>query len=137
MNTPRGVVRASAACMVSLVPVALYQLKMIRHLPDPPCRLFDSDRITGSRMAHPYGIPDSLLGLASYATTLGLALTASGSPVIRRALAVKIALDGSVAGANSVRQVVSFRRVCSWCMATVLASAALVWSGRELLQEEL
>lgn len=132
-----ALIAASAASIVSLAPVALYQLGAVRHLPDPPFRLFDSDAITSSRMAHPFGVPDSLLGIASYGVTLALALAPAERSMLRRALAAKIALDGCLAGANTVRQMVSFRRICFWCMGTVLTSAAIVWSGRKLLRSEI
>lgn len=128
---------ASAACLASLIPVALFQLGAIEHLPDPPSPAFDSDAITASRMAHPFGIPDSLLGLASYGVTTALAATSSRDARIRRALALKILFDGGLAATNTVRQIRSFRKLCSWCMGTVAASAVLVWTGRDLLREAL
>lgn len=41
---------AGCAAMLTLVPVALHQLGALSHVPDPPGRVFDSDRITESRM---------------------------------------------------------------------------------------
>jgi hypothetical protein len=68
----------TSAAIGTLVPVALYQLAVISHLPDPPSKVFASDDITASSMAHPFGIPDSLPGLCSYGTTLALVL--AGDP---------------------------------------------------------
>jgi uncharacterized membrane protein len=127
---------AAAACgvaLVSLGPVALHQLGAIPHLPDPPGRIFDSDGITQSKAAHPFGVPDGLLGVASYGATMALLLAARGQPKVRPLLAVKLAGDAGFAGFNVVRQIVQFRRVCSWCMLTALATGVMVYAGRKML----
>ena len=126
------------ACCVaigSLVPVALHQLCALDHLPDPPGEIFDSDRITESEMAHPFGVPDSLLGLASYGTTLGLALMSGRCTGARRLLGGKLVLDGAAAAFNATRQVTRFGKLCSWCMGTALATAVMVYAGRNVLAE--
>jgi uncharacterized membrane protein len=124
---------AAGFALATLGPVAAHQLGLCRHLPDPPLRMFDSDMITGSRMAHPFGIPDGLLGLASYATTVGLLLAARRFRAVHPVLKLKLAADASAAAGNSVRQVVKFGRVCSWCAGTALATAAMVHYGRRSL----
>jgi uncharacterized membrane protein len=127
-------IAGSAAALLSLTPVALYQLGAVQHLPDPPSRWFDSDRITSSRIAHPFGIPDSLLGMASYGVTLGLALAVRRGFAARKLLAGKIVLDTCLAGVNAVRQVIAFRRICSWCMGTVLSTAVAASQVRRLVR---
>ncbi len=122
-------ITAAAAALATLVPVALYQLHAIQELPDPPGAWFDSDRITTSKSAYPLGIPDSLPGLGSYAATLTLVLTANRSPVIRKLLQGKLLVDGGMAGFNVIRQIVSYRKLCSWCTGTAIATAALVPAG--------
>lgn len=124
---------ANAAAFVTLVPVALHQLGVVRHLPDPPMSIFDSDGITDSPMAHPFGIPDALLGLASYGTTLLLIRSAPGCSAARKLLGAKLLLDGGVATFNMSRQVVRFGRICSWCMGTVAATAVMVYASRQLI----
>lgn len=116
--------------IASLVPVALFQGEVIDRLPDPPGEVFDSERVTLSKVAHPLGVPDSYLGLASYGTTLGLVLLADRSVVARRLLGAKLVGDAAFAAFNVVRQVVSFRKVCSWCTGTALATALIVYGGR-------
>lgn len=132
-----GLIVASSASILTLLPVALHQFGAIRHLPDPPFAAFDSDTITCSQMAHPFGIPDGVLGLASYGTTLGLALAATESSALKRTLAAKIAFDGGLAAVNTVRQIVRFRKICSWCMGTVATSAISLWLARKLLRQEI
>ncbi len=126
-----GAIAANVAALASLVPVALHQFGAISHLPDPPLAICDSDLITQSKMAHPLGIPDSVLGISSYAITLALLANAPRSPVVKKLAAVKLAGDGCVAVANAIRQVVVFRKVCSWCLLTVAATGWMVVAGRK------
>ena len=125
---------STAAALATLAPVAALQLGLCSHLPDPPLTVFDSDAITSSRAAHPFGVPDGLLGLFSYSITLALLLAARRSRAVHPLLKIKLVIDASAAAGNSVRQVVKFRRVCSWCTATALATAAIVHYGRKSLE---
>jgi uncharacterized membrane protein len=123
---------ATIACcggaMASLVPVALFQFKAIRNLPDPPGSLFDSERITTSRAAFPLDIPDGALGLVSYGTTLALLVADTPSrPILHKVVQAKLLLDGGIAVTNAVRQFVRFKKVCSWCMGTVLGTAGMLY----------
>jgi uncharacterized membrane protein len=123
--------------LVTLVPVALYQTGVIPHLPDPPLRVFDSETITTSAAAHPMGIPDALLGLASFGTTLALALLARRNGTAKRMLGGKLALDISAAAFNASRQIVSFGKLCSWCTGTALAAGVMAYVGRGTIRETL
>ena len=131
----RVMLAACCAALATLGPVALHQLGVLDHLPDPPGEIFDSARITESAMAHPLGVPDSLLGMASYGTTLTLILMARRSEAARRVLGAKLALDGAVAGFNVVRQVTRFGKLCSWCTGTAIATAVMVYAGRGRIAE--
>ncbi len=119
------------AALGTLAVIALFQSGAIDSLPDPPGDLFASERITLSKMAHPAGIPDSYLGLASYGATLALLLLAQQSRLAKRALGAKLLIDAGAAGFNAVRQVVRFGKLCSWCTGTVLATAVMVYGGRD------
>lgn len=134
LNAP--LIAATSAALLTLLPIAAHQLGLLDHLPDPPSWIFDSDRITDSASAHPLGIPDSLLGLGSYGLTLTLALLAHRNERAKKLLGVKLIADGSIAGFNVVKQVVSFRRLCSWCTGTALCTAAMVFAGRSLIRQE-
>ena len=123
------------AALGTLAVVALFQAGAIEALPDPPGAIFASERITLSKMAHPMGIPDSYLGLASYGTTLALLLLAKDQSWARRALGFKLAADAGAASFNAVRQVVRFGRLCSWCTGTALATALMVYGGRRAVAQ--
>ncbi len=130
---------ACGVAMATMVPVALFQTGIVHHLPDPPRQLlgryFASEKITDSKVAHPFGVPDSLLGLASYGTTLALALCAPHSRIARKSLGAKLLLDGSMAARNTWKQFATFKRVCSWCMATAVSTAVMVTAGRQYLHK--
>jgi uncharacterized membrane protein len=124
---------ATAGALISLLPVAAHQVGWIGHLPDPAGSVFDSDGITESRAAHPLGVPDGLLGLGSYGITMALVIASRRKPTARKALGLKLAADGAAAGFNVERQLVSFRKICSWCTATALCTAVMVVAGRQLI----
>ncbi|GAA3768264.1 vitamin K epoxide reductase family protein [Terriglobus aquaticus] len=124
---------ACCATLATLVPVALKQAGALDHLPDPPVRLFDSDGITQSKTAHPLGVPDSFLGLASFGTTLALMLLAKRNRNARTLLGGKLAADAAFASFNLVRQVVEFRKLCSWCTGTALAALTMSAAGKMVI----
>jgi uncharacterized membrane protein len=126
---------ACCAALATLVPVMLFQTGIVDSLPDPPLAVFDSEEITSSRMAHPFGVPDSLPGLASFGATLALILLARRSPVARRLLGAKLVVDGSAATFNATRQVLGFGKLCSWCTGTALAAGVMVYAGRGVIAE--
>ena len=129
---------ALAGCGVALGTlgvVGLFQTGAIDTLPDPPGEIFASERITLSKMAHPAGIPDSLLGLGSYGATLTLLLLAEKHGWAKRVLGAKLVADAGAASFNAVRQVVSFGKLCSWCTGTALATAVMVYGGRAAIAE--
>jgi len=139
-NAPRAdnrplLIVASCVALATLVPVALYQLKLISELPDPPLNVFDSERITMSRTAHPMGVPDGLLGFASFGTTLTLALLANRNRTAKRLLGAKLGMDVSVAAINAVRQVAEFGKLCSWCTGTALSAGVMAYAGRQSIRE--
>ena len=129
------VIVACCSALATLVPVALYQTGLVGSLPDPPSAVFDSERITMSKTAHPLGIPDALLGLGSFGATLALALLAKRSPLAGKALGAKLTLDASAAAFNAGRQIIEFRRLCSWCTATAIAAGVMAYAGRSIMRE--
>lgn len=129
------VVGACCAALASLAPVALFQAGWLPRLPDPPARIFDSERITLSEAAHPFGIPDGWLGLASFGTTLALALLATRHQAAKRLLGAKLTMDVSAAAFNAGRQIYSFGKLCSWCTGTALAAGVMAYGGRQTIRE--
>jgi uncharacterized membrane protein len=125
----RIAVIANVCSIAALVPIALYQMGYIRHLPDPSSPVFDSDLITGSKAAHPMGIPDALLGIGNFAITLLLLTRFTRNSALKPILLSKLLLDGGLAATNSIRQVKLFRKICFWCALTAGAAAVTTLSG--------
>lgn len=130
-------VACCCAAMATLTPVALVQLRIMKDLPDPPGRIFNSKRVVTSKGAYRFGIPDGVLGLASYGVTLALLLASQPSRrLVGRALRVKLAWDATMAIRNVRKQFTKHERVCSWCLGTAVATAGLVYFGRKAREEQ-
>ena len=114
--------------MTSLAVVALYQLGVIKELPEPELPGLDAEKVNGSAEAYQLlNIPDAVLGLGSYAATLGL--TAMGGsdrartqPWIPLALAAKAGLDTLQAATLTRKSWVKFRAFSLYSLVTVLAT---------------
>lgn len=126
----RAVVGASLAAMGSLGVIALYQMGLIAHLPDPPLPGFDADKVHGSAEAYARLVtPDALLGLGSYAATALLAAMggpdrATTRPWIPLALAAKVAFDVTQAGRLTLNEVTKQRALSAWSLLTTGATGA-------------
>jgi uncharacterized membrane protein len=83
---------ACCSALATLVPVTLYQVGALSSLPDPPSPIFDSESITTSRAANPLGIPDGVLGLASFGTTVkaGVKVGQSGGVKVGQRFGVRL-----------------------------------------------
>lgn len=68
----REIALLSVIGLVDFVPISLYQLGIIRHLPDLPGELFDSDYVNASKEAQVAGLPDGPVSLLMYAANLVL-----------------------------------------------------------------
>ncbi len=121
------------AAIATLAPVALVQLKLLKRLPDPPGRFFDSEKIVTSEAASHFGIPDGVLGLGSYGMTLALLIAAKPSrPLVRKMLGAKLALDATVATRSVRKQITKHGRICSWCLGAAIATAGMVYFARKV-----
>lgn len=128
----RRTIALTLAAMAALAPVAAYQTGLARHLPDPPGRWFDSDRVDASGEAYRPGLlPDATSALASYAVTLVLAGKGmpdrwQSQPWLPLALAGKVVIDAVSAGYLTAEQISVHRRLCAWCVAAAAAIGATV-----------
>ena len=75
----RALLLLSALGAANMAAISLRQLGAIRHLPDPPLRGFDADRVTVDREAWIFGIPDAPIETASHLANMPLARLASGA----------------------------------------------------------
>ncbi len=128
----RTVVGLSLVAVGSMGLIALYQMGIITHLPEPPLPRLDADKVDASPEAYSrFSMPDGFLGLGSYAMTMGLAAMggqdrARTDPWIPLALAAKVAFDTSQAVRLTVDQATKEKAFCSWCLLAALATFSTV-----------
>lgn len=109
--------------------VTLYQLGILRRLPDPPG--FASDEVAGSPEAYAFGVPDGALAAAQLSGVLILS-AAGGAPRGGRAPILDLLLGAvSLAGAaigtsKSARAVVRDGRLCAWCLVLLATQLGIV-----------
>ncbi len=130
----------SALGVVDFAVISLYQMGLIRHLPDPPGRFFDSDTINASPEAYPFGIPDGTIGATVYASNLVLASTAAREGRTRRTASLALGLSVVVQAAGAVYylydMVVRQRKLCAYCLlGTLINFVMLPLSIRESRDE--
>ncbi len=128
----RTVVGLSLIAVGSMGLISLYQMGIIEHLPEPPLPRLDADKVDASPEAYSrFAMPDGILGLGSYAMTMGLAAMggqdrARTQPWIPLALAAKVAFDTSQAVRLTVDQATKEKAFCSWCLLSALCTFATV-----------
>ena len=128
----RRVVLCALVAAGAMTPIALYQMGLIRHLPEPRSRWLDADRIDASGDAYRLlRTPDALLGLTSYGVTAILAGMAGADrhrrhPWLPLALGAKVLIDAAGAGYLTYKQWADFRKFCLYCLIGAGASFAMV-----------
>jgi uncharacterized membrane protein len=127
----RATAAAALTATAALGVVSCYQLGLIRHLPDPPLSLFDSDTVDASGEAYVLGhTPDGVAGAASAAATAALAVLGGAGtqrPRSLRALtAVKAVGDATGGILLFAEQLQTHRKLCFWCTLASLAHLATV-----------
>jgi uncharacterized membrane protein len=129
LSRRRGVIGLSLTASAAMGIIAMYQTGLIKHLPEPPLRFFDADRVDASDEAYSrFATPDALLGLGSYAMTAGLAAMGGRDRArwISLAMTAKVAFDAANAARLTIVQWKHFRAWCFWCLIAAGATFAMV-----------
>ena len=114
--------------MASLAAISLYQMGIIKRLLEPSIPVLDAEKVNGSAEAYAIlNTPDAVLGLGSYAATLGLVAMggpdrAQSQPWIPVALAAKSGLDSFQAGALTGKSWCKFRAFSLYSLVTALCT---------------
>jgi hypothetical protein len=113
--------------MASLAVIALYQVGFLKSLPEPRLAILDAGKVNGSKAYEILGIPDALLGLGSYAATLGLVLTGKPNrteitPWVPLMLAAKCCVDTLQAARLTRKSWLKFRAFSLYSLITVAAT---------------
>ncbi len=118
----RGIVSLAMVASGSMGLITLYQMGIIKHLPEPPLPGLDADRVDASAEAYSrFLTPDGVLGLGNYAMTMGLAAIggkdrAQKQPWIPLLLAAKVGFDLSQGIRLFFDQKTKYHAFCFWCL---------------------
>ena len=124
----RMIVALQIVAGASMSLITLYQIGMIRHLPEPPLPLLNADAVDAAPEAYAIlSTPDAALGLVSYGATAVLAAMAGPDrattrPWVPLVMIAKILIDALVAAKLTVDQATKHRAFCFWCLISALAS---------------
>jgi Vitamin K epoxide reductase family len=105
---------------------------LARHLPDPPLKIFDSDRVGASNYAYKrMNSPDGPMMFVNYGVTALLASAwgkrqAQEEPWLPLALSAKTIFDSALALKLAREEWRENRALCAYCQAATLASLASV-----------
>lgn len=102
--------------------IGLFQLGIVRDLPEPSWPGFDAKKVNGSAQA--YSIlktPDALLGAISYAITAALAGMSGPersrtAPLTSLAMGAKLAVDAGITTKLTTEQWTRYHAFCLWCL---------------------
>ena len=124
----RGIVACGMAAAGAMGIITLYQIGLIKHLPEPPLPGFNADKVDASEEAYSYfKTPDAFIGLGSYAATMGLAAMggkdrAKTQPWIPLALLAKVVADAAQAAKLTLDQWTKHKAFCFWCLLAATAT---------------
>lgn len=127
----RSIVTLSMIASASMGFIALYQTGVLKTLPDFSLPMMDAKKVNGSAQAYErFAVPDAILGLGSYAATMGLAAMggkdrARDLPLVPLALAAKVAFDVVNAAKLTIDQWTKHRAFCVWCLIAASATFAM------------
>lgn len=126
----RGIVGLALFSAGVMGGIALFQVGIMKKIPEPPWRKFNAEKVNGSAQAYSHlSTPDALLGLVNYGMTACLAgAGAQGRwkthPWIPVGMGGKILMDAALAGKLTADQWTKYRAFCFWCLLTTAASFA-------------
>ena len=123
----RAVVGLSLVGMASMAAVSLLQTGVVTHLPDPPLKGFDSDKVNRSKTAYQFGVPDGPVSLASFAVNVPLAALggadrAASAAAVPLLAAGKAAVEAVAAGWYFAQMPTKEKAWCGYCIVGALAS---------------
>jgi uncharacterized membrane protein len=126
----RTIAALASAGLADFAVISLYQFGAIRHLPDPPTRFFDSDRVNASKQAYAFGVPDGTTGALLYAAELVLAAVGgsrgSGRPFAASALLAGATATGAGAAVYYLWDMFAReKRACAYCLAGAALNLAM------------
>ncbi len=117
-----------------LAGIALYQMGIVKKLPEPRWRGLNAGKVNGSDQAYSMlAVPDALLGLMSYAVTACLAGLGSKDrsqthPLMPIGMGLKVLADAALAGKLTIDECRKYGAFSLWS----LLAAAATWAALPL-----
>ncbi len=127
----RTIIALAIAGLIDFSIISLYQIGIIRRLPDIPGELFDSNAVNASPNAYLFGVPDGIVSAFNYTTTMTLA-AAGGTRQTSRGRIWDYLLAGSVltnaAGAIYYlgNMIFKQKKICPYCVTGAALNLAMV-----------
>ena len=128
LNARRCIIGLSLVGTLMAQIVSLYQVGIVKHLPDPPLDVFDSDKVDASDYAFKrFLTADGFLMLMSYSTTAWLAGTGGARrseerPYLSLLMGAKLLLDLVSAAELAREEWNTNKKLCPYCQTATLAS---------------
>lgn len=122
LSQRRGILSCALGATGSIGMVALYQMGVLPHLPEPPLSFFDADKVDASEEAYAwFSTPDAPIGLTSYAATALLTSTGGRNRVRRLpwlplVVSIKTGADAAQAVKLTRDQWTKHGAFCFWCL---------------------
>ncbi|WP_017730878.1 vitamin K epoxide reductase family protein [Nafulsella turpanensis] len=124
----RDIALLSAAGIIDFIPISLYQLGIIKHIPDFPTKIFDSDYVNASKEAQIAGVPDGPVSLLMYAAnlvTIGAALKKKKRKNVFDYLVAANSIGQAAGGAFYLYNMATKqKKVCIYCVTGALLNFA-------------
>ncbi len=140
----RAIVGLSLLAAGSMGVIALYQMGILKHLPEPPLPKLNADKVDASDEAYSHlQTPDAVLGFGSYAVTMALAAAggkdrATRQPWLSLATAGKVLFDTFQVLRMVRDQRTKENAFCFWSLlsgaATLLSLPLALWEARTALR---
>ena len=126
----RAMIGLSLTGIAGMAAVTLLQMGILKHLPDPPLKAFDSDKVNLSDTAYQFGVPDGTIGLASFAANLPLvafggANRAQEQPWAPLLFGAKATVDALISAWYFYQMPAKEKAWCGYCVTGALASFAI------------
>lgn len=126
----RAIIGLSLLGMTAMTAVSLFQIGIVKHLPDPPLESFDSDKVNSSDTAYMLGVPDGTLSLASLAANVPLAAfggveRARETPLVPLFAAGKATIEAAVAGWYFYQMPTKEKAWCGYCIVGALCNVGI------------
>ena len=136
LKARRWVVSLALFNIAAMGAISLFQIGILKHVPEVPLPGADADKINGSAQAYEIlQMPDAFLAIGSYAATAALAAMgppdrARTLPWVALGMGVKTLADAALAVRLLISQPTKFKTYSAWCVAgalAALATAPIAW----------